>query len=186
MRYHNAHWRPQSNFCSLTTHIEAFNFVGNFEKIEAHTQMLLKAVGVWDDYGSNGWGADQNSSMFKRNQAKHQTGVCGCVCARVCVCACVRARVCVREDRIGLVGGSRVFHSRPPCPRPPSIFQAPHRPASATSCRRAPISGRSRTATTSGISSSFPTSISPRGTPGATSMPGPTTGPLTSYIYIGQ
>ena len=66
--------RPQSNFCSLTTHVEAFNFVGNFEHLEAHAQLLLKGVGIWDEFGSNGWGLDHNKSMVQRNQAKHQTG----------------------------------------------------------------------------------------------------------------
>ena len=36
--------------------------------------MLLKGVGIWDEFGSNGWGLDHNKSMFQRNQAKHQTG----------------------------------------------------------------------------------------------------------------
>jgi len=70
--HQNQHWRPQSTFCGLKKFISRFNFVGNFEHLQAHARILLEGTDLWESYGAWGWG-DHNGSMFERNSALHRT-----------------------------------------------------------------------------------------------------------------
>ena len=74
--HQNAHWRPQSRFCGLKKYISKFTFIGNFEKLQPHAELLLKGTDTWTEFGSNGWGS-HNGSMFQRNSAAHRTSAGG-------------------------------------------------------------------------------------------------------------
>lgn len=44
--YDNIHWTPQSQFCGLWRFHSYFNFVGNFEQLRAHGNLLIARVGL--------------------------------------------------------------------------------------------------------------------------------------------
>ncbi len=49
------------------------NFVGHFDSIAQDAQKILKQVGAWESFGSDGWGIYQNCSFMEKNEAKHAT-----------------------------------------------------------------------------------------------------------------
>lgn len=53
--YNNIHWSPQSRFCGLHRFHPYFNFVGNFEQLQAHGEMLNERAGL-EAATSSGWG----------------------------------------------------------------------------------------------------------------------------------
>lgn len=46
------HFRPQMLSCGLDHLLPAYDFIGSFQHISKHTKLLLKKVGMWDEYGS--------------------------------------------------------------------------------------------------------------------------------------
>ena len=56
--YSNAHWRPQRFMCGLDKFLPLYNFIGSFNSLREHTEMLLRATSLWDDYGATGWGSN--------------------------------------------------------------------------------------------------------------------------------
>mmetsp|Transcript_7829 Transcript_7829/g.13198 ORF Transcript_7829/g.13198 Transcript_7829/m.13198 type:complete len:349 (-) Transcript_7829:495-1541(-) len=53
--YDNIHWTPQSQFCGLRRFHGYFNFVGNFEQLRAHGELLIARAGL-QNATSAGWG----------------------------------------------------------------------------------------------------------------------------------
>jgi hypothetical protein len=80
--YDNIHWTPQSHFCALRHFHTYVNFVGNFEQLRAHGEMLITRAGV------------VNASECVSEGVRMGVSV-GCVCVYVCVCVCVYVCVCV-------------------------------------------------------------------------------------------
>mmetsp|Transcript_29931 Transcript_29931/g.96579 ORF Transcript_29931/g.96579 Transcript_29931/m.96579 type:complete len:365 (-) Transcript_29931:41-1135(-) len=70
--YSNAHWRPQRFMCSLDKFLPLYNFVGSFGQLQRHAEDLLRATGLWDDYGAWGWSGDRrfSSALKKKNPGK--------------------------------------------------------------------------------------------------------------------
>lgn len=52
----NAHWKPQRYHCSLEKFLPKYQFVGRYESLRDHAEMLLRSLGLWDEYGAAGWG----------------------------------------------------------------------------------------------------------------------------------
>ena len=74
--YDNIHWTPQSHFCALRHFHTYVNFVGNFEQLRAHGEMLITRAGV------------VNASECVSEGVRMGVSV-GCVCVYVCVYVCV-------------------------------------------------------------------------------------------------
>lgn len=51
----NPHWRPQRFMCNLEKFLPAYNFVGSFSRLRDHAERLLRATGIWEEYGRSGW-----------------------------------------------------------------------------------------------------------------------------------
>jgi hypothetical protein len=49
-------------------------FVGHLETAADDTKKLLTHLGLWELYGSSGWGESGKDPIFTNNQARHQTG----------------------------------------------------------------------------------------------------------------
>ncbi len=54
----NPHWKPQRLMCELDKFLPAYNFVGSYAHVGAHSRALLEALGdgVWAEAGASGWG----------------------------------------------------------------------------------------------------------------------------------
>ncbi len=65
--HQNAHWRPASKHCGLVKYGSKYNFVGNFEHLQPHAELLLKGTDLWESFGKTGWGGG-NYSMFQTNK----------------------------------------------------------------------------------------------------------------------
>ena len=52
----NAHWKPQRFHCSLEKFLTKYQFIGRYESLRDHAEMLLRSLNLWDAYGSEGWG----------------------------------------------------------------------------------------------------------------------------------
>ncbi|CAM9780420.1 unnamed protein product [Scytosiphon promiscuus] len=73
-RRSNPHWRPQLYF-GLDKFLPYFDFVGDFQHVEAHSEALLRHAGLWDEYGASGWGPQGESAFFERSTVQgHATG----------------------------------------------------------------------------------------------------------------
>lgn len=79
----NAHWRPQRFMCNLEKFLPAYDFVGSFDKLREHTELLLRSKGLWDEYGASGWVStttamrrrpppDAGGAIFDKNLAAHR------------------------------------------------------------------------------------------------------------------
>ena len=53
----NPHWRPQRYLSNMERWLPYFDFVGAYEHLALHAEMLLRARGLWDAYGAAGWRA---------------------------------------------------------------------------------------------------------------------------------
>ena len=74
----NVHWRPQADLCQVGSLWHLYNVHGNFERLEAHAEALLRRAGLWDEFGSTGWGqAGGEGHMFQRNAAAHRSDYAG-------------------------------------------------------------------------------------------------------------
>lgn len=51
----NPHWKPQRFLCSLEKFAPVFHFVGRYENKREHIEALLRALGLWEDFGASGW-----------------------------------------------------------------------------------------------------------------------------------
>lgn len=67
------HWMPQWKRID-EPFWEHINFIGRFESLEVDTRRLLDQLGLWEEYGANGWGPNGTSSIFaSTTSAKHKT-----------------------------------------------------------------------------------------------------------------
>ena len=68
----NWHWKPQSERLE-GKFWGSINYVGRLENLAVDGERLLRKVGIWERYGSSGWGPHQNLSLFnlasRRNHA---------------------------------------------------------------------------------------------------------------------
>ena len=70
----NSHWKKQS-LRMEEKYWKYINFVGHMETITNDAEQLLKLIGAWNEYGSNGWN-DYDGRIFAPKQSmgrKHQT-----------------------------------------------------------------------------------------------------------------
>jgi hypothetical protein len=64
---HDSHWVPQHY--RLPPRLWKYvNFVGKFENVQEDANRLLQRIGAWEEYGSTGWGADGNLSIFQKGE----------------------------------------------------------------------------------------------------------------------
>ena len=64
----NEHWDVQSE--RLPSRIwNTINFVGHMENLEQDARRLLTQVGVWNEYGSSGWGKDGRQAIFATGES---------------------------------------------------------------------------------------------------------------------
>jgi len=61
----NTHWRPQILIANLRFYLSFHSFVGNFSHLRNDTETLLRSLGLWEEYGSNGWGGKKYHRMSK-------------------------------------------------------------------------------------------------------------------------
>ena len=64
----NPHWKPQRFQCSLEKFLPVFSFVGRYEHIREHAEALLRAKGLWESFGKEGW-----APAFYRKDKRNQT-----------------------------------------------------------------------------------------------------------------
>ena len=70
---HNQHWRPQ-NMQMTSQQWSYVNFVGHMDTIQEDAERLLKRLGVWEQYGSTGWGSNRKEQIFPKEVAGDNTG----------------------------------------------------------------------------------------------------------------
>lgn len=58
------YWRPQSRRME-PKYYEFINFIGKYETISRDSERLLKKIGAWDKYGSDGWGNNGTEAIFE-------------------------------------------------------------------------------------------------------------------------
>ena len=59
----NPHWRPQ--YLQMTPQQWSYiNFVGHMDTIQDDAERLLKRLGIWELYGSSGWGSNRQERIF--------------------------------------------------------------------------------------------------------------------------
>lgn len=75
----NPHWRPHAWVGGLGRYADHLDFVGRFDQLQRDSQTLLTRLGLWDDVGRDGWGADGRRAMFETDDAAHRTGAAGLV-----------------------------------------------------------------------------------------------------------
>lgn len=69
---HNQHWRPQH--LQMTSQQWSYiNFVGHMDLIQEDAERLLKRLGVWEQFGSSGWGSNRKERIFQK-EAGDNTG----------------------------------------------------------------------------------------------------------------
>jgi hypothetical protein len=51
----NPHWKPQIYMCSLFKFLPVLNFIGSFDHLAVHTELLLSGLGLWQEYGASGY-----------------------------------------------------------------------------------------------------------------------------------
>ena len=56
LRQQNEHWRPQVDVCVLNKFMPLYDFVGSYESLSNHSRLVLQELGLWEEYGANGWG----------------------------------------------------------------------------------------------------------------------------------
>lgn len=75
----NPHWRPQAWVGGLGRYAEHLDFVGRFDRLQHDSQTLLTRLGLWDEVGRDGWGADGGRALFETDDATHRTGAANLV-----------------------------------------------------------------------------------------------------------
>jgi len=68
---HDPHWAPQSK---RVEHWGLIDFIGGFDNAHDDTEKLLKQIGAWDEFGSNGWGVNGTEEIFGTTKTRHATG----------------------------------------------------------------------------------------------------------------
>jgi len=73
------HWCPNPHWASQSSRVadnywNYITFVGHLETAADDTKKLLTRLGLWELYGSSGWGESGKDPIFTNNQARHQTG----------------------------------------------------------------------------------------------------------------
>jgi Sulfotransferase family len=65
LQCNDKHWRPQSQRM-YPKNWKFLNFIGRMDNLHEDAKALLQKIGAWDEFGSNGWGANGNMSMFEK------------------------------------------------------------------------------------------------------------------------
>ena len=60
----NKHWRLQNDRMNMDNW-KFINFWGKYGNLYEDAKQLLKHIGAWEEFGSNGWGKDGNISFFE-------------------------------------------------------------------------------------------------------------------------
>lgn len=53
-------------YFGLDKFLPYFDFIGDFNHVQAHSEALLRRARVWHEYGASGWGLDGQQAFFKR------------------------------------------------------------------------------------------------------------------------
>lgn len=53
-------------FFGLHKFLPYFDFVGDFNHVQAHSEALLRRAGLWDEFGASGWGPMGTAAFFQR------------------------------------------------------------------------------------------------------------------------
>ena len=69
---HDDHWALQSSRMRPATW-KFINFVGHLEDLREDAHRLLRRIGAFEKFGRDGWGPNQNASIFETNGAIHAT-----------------------------------------------------------------------------------------------------------------
>ena len=71
--YYNAHWTPQSINCHLDKFLPLYDFVGSQENLSEHARIVLKDLGLWEEYGASGWPGGEDEFLPLQSNAHHKT-----------------------------------------------------------------------------------------------------------------
>jgi len=63
-RCDDAHWRPQSRRME-PWFWQYINFVGHMDSLRDDAEKLFRQVGAWEEYGSSGWGENEDESFIQ-------------------------------------------------------------------------------------------------------------------------
>lgn len=73
--YRDVHWNPQCELVDCQKWLPVMDFVGSFSDLSTDTELLLRKIGAWEQYGSNGWGVHKNTTIFAgAKNTVHATG----------------------------------------------------------------------------------------------------------------
>lgn len=64
-------------YFGLDKFLPYFDFVGDFQHLEAHSEALLRHAGLWEEFGASGWGPLGESAFFQRCADKGSISVLG-------------------------------------------------------------------------------------------------------------
>lgn len=70
---HNQHWRPQ-HMQMTSPQWSYINFVGHMDTLKDDAERLLKRLGVWEKFGSSGWGSNGKEQIFQSEMQGDNTG----------------------------------------------------------------------------------------------------------------
>lgn len=72
--WRDPHWNPQCELVDCRRIMPIMDVVGRFSNLAEDTESLLRRIGAWDEFGSDGWGASGQSPIF-RGRAENQDHV---------------------------------------------------------------------------------------------------------------
>eukprot|EP00578_Thalassiosira_sp_NH16_P000720 CAMPEP_0181138202 /NCGR_PEP_ID=MMETSP1071-20121207/34119_1 /TAXON_ID=35127 /ORGANISM="Thalassiosira sp., Strain NH16" /LENGTH=282 /DNA_ID=CAMNT_0023225019 /DNA_START=355 /DNA_END=1203 /DNA_ORIENTATION=- len=68
---YDPHWAAQGD---RMENWDLVDFVGSFGNARDDTEKLLKQIGAWEEFGSNGWGVNGTEEIFGATKTRHATG----------------------------------------------------------------------------------------------------------------
>ena len=72
-QYYNDHWTPQSINCHLDKFLPLYDYVGSLENLSEHARIILKDLGLWEEYGASGWPGPHDEFLPWQSKAHHKT-----------------------------------------------------------------------------------------------------------------
>ena len=67
------HFWQQVDVCQLEKFMPLYDFIGSQESVSAQSHLLLRVLGLWDEYGSHGWPGPQGEFLPPVSIAFHRT-----------------------------------------------------------------------------------------------------------------
>jgi len=67
------HFWLQVEPCKLWKFMPLYDFIGSHENVSAHGHLLLRELGLWEEYGSHGWPGPEDHFLPPTSHARHKT-----------------------------------------------------------------------------------------------------------------